>query len=161
MLARMVRGLGQRLTAIHDENLTTLIDLGPIPVRREIRSLQKDFPDQWNLYLLGLKDFQEVDENDPLSYYQIAGKASCHVWLNDIGMDHLTDVGMARDSWSPVQGMEWRGGRSSVGLLHPLFHPFPHLASSLLGSLRSKSSSPACPSVRLAVSPPQCDQEES
>lgn len=52
----------------------TLTLSGPVPLRREIRSLQADFPDQWTLYILGLKDFQEVDENDLLSYYQIAGE---------------------------------------------------------------------------------------
>ena len=59
-----------------DPILTSGIDRsnGPVPLRREIRSLQKDFPDHWNLYILGLEDFQAVDENDPLSYYQIAGE---------------------------------------------------------------------------------------
>lgn len=47
--------------------------LGPVPIRREIRSLQRDFPDLWTLYILGLKTFQEADENDLLSYYRIAG----------------------------------------------------------------------------------------
>lgn len=48
--------------------------IGPVPIRREIRSLEKDFPDQWTLYVLGLKVFQEADESDLLSYYQISGQ---------------------------------------------------------------------------------------
>ena len=48
--------------------------IGPVPIRREIRSLEKDFPDQWALYVLGLKVFQEADESDLLSYYQISGQ---------------------------------------------------------------------------------------
>lgn len=50
-----------------------IIILGAVPIRREIRSLQRDFPDLWTLYILGLKTFQEADENDLLSYYRIAG----------------------------------------------------------------------------------------
>ncbi|KAF2453655.1 hypothetical protein BDY21DRAFT_292685 [Lineolata rhizophorae] len=40
--------------------------------RLEIRELAKD-RDQFNLYLLGLQRFQAMDQNDMLSYYQIAG----------------------------------------------------------------------------------------
>lgn len=29
---------------------------------------------QWNLYLMGLSRFQAIDEEDPLSYYQVAGE---------------------------------------------------------------------------------------
>lgn len=46
---------------------------GPVPIRQEIRSLEKNFPDLWTLYVLGLKVFQEADENDLLSYYRISG----------------------------------------------------------------------------------------
>jgi tyrosinase len=44
-----------------------------VPIRREIRDLQTNSPDQWNLFLLGMDAFQKVKENDVLSYYQIAG----------------------------------------------------------------------------------------
>lgn len=40
----------------------------------EIRDLEKNHPDQWNLYLLGLRDFQQINEDEPSSYYQIAGE---------------------------------------------------------------------------------------
>lgn len=40
--------------------------------RLEIRELEKN-EDQWNVYLLGLRRFQSVDQNDKLSYYQISG----------------------------------------------------------------------------------------
>lgn len=72
--------LGPTLALTRTPTLTSTLTLtwpGPVPLRREIRSLQADFPDQWTLYLLGLKAFQEVDENDLLSYYQIAGEPSC------------------------------------------------------------------------------------
>ena len=44
-----------------------------VPIRREIRDLEKNHPDQWNLYLLALADFQATPEDEQLSYYQIAG----------------------------------------------------------------------------------------
>lgn len=52
--------------------------IGPVPLRQEIRNLEKNFPDQWTLYVLSLKVFQEADEKDLLSYYQIAGEPLDH-----------------------------------------------------------------------------------
>ncbi|KAK3938775.1 hypothetical protein QBC46DRAFT_389579 [Diplogelasinospora grovesii] len=46
---------------------------GAVPLRRELRDLQKNFPDQFNLYILGLQNLQSVTEQDLKSYYQIAG----------------------------------------------------------------------------------------
>jgi tyrosinase len=46
---------------------------GAVPLRREIRDLQANFKDQWNLYLLGLQDLQKKPVTDLLSYYQLAG----------------------------------------------------------------------------------------
>ena len=40
--------------------------------RLEIRELEKK-EDQWNLFLLGLWRFQNMNQKDKLSYYQIAG----------------------------------------------------------------------------------------
>lgn len=60
-------------------------------------------------------------------------------------------MALLRDSWPSVQGMEWGGGRPSDGLLHPLVHPFSHLASSIPGSVRGESSDPGSarsPSLR-------------
>jgi hypothetical protein len=42
--------------------------------RLEIRDLKKNHPDQWNLFLLGLQRFQAINQDDKLSYFQIAGK---------------------------------------------------------------------------------------
>ncbi|KAF2257857.1 Di-copper centre-containing protein [Lojkania enalia] len=42
-------------------------------VRREIHDMKSNFPDQWNLYILGLRSFQMMDQDDFLSFYQIAG----------------------------------------------------------------------------------------
>ena len=46
---------------------------GAIPLRREVRELQANSPELWTLYLLGLQRFQQVTEDKPLSYFQIAG----------------------------------------------------------------------------------------
>lgn len=43
-------------------------------MRLELRDMIKDYPDQWNLYLLALERFQAVPEDQPLSYFQIASK---------------------------------------------------------------------------------------
>lgn len=43
-----------------------------IQPRLEIRQLQRN-ADQWNLYMLGLTRMMAVDQDDRLSYYQIAG----------------------------------------------------------------------------------------
>jgi tyrosinase len=44
-----------------------------IQPRLEIRDLQQN-PDQWNLYILGLQRMQSMDQNDFLSWFQVAGK---------------------------------------------------------------------------------------
>lgn len=45
---------------------------GTIPLRREIRDLEKD-PDIWNLFILALSWMQYTDQNKWSSWYQIAG----------------------------------------------------------------------------------------
>jgi tyrosinase len=52
----------------------TGIQQSSIQPRLEIRQLQEDFPDTFNIYLLGLQKFQQVDQSDPLSWYGIAGR---------------------------------------------------------------------------------------
>lgn len=44
-----------------------------IQVRMELRTMQQQYPDMFNVFLLGLRSFMQVDQSDPLSYYQIAG----------------------------------------------------------------------------------------
>lgn len=45
---------------------------GQIPQRLEIRQLRKNNA-QWNLYLLGLNRFQQMDQSDVRSYFQLSG----------------------------------------------------------------------------------------
>lgn len=49
---------------------------GNVYIRREVRDMKDNFPDHWNLYLLGLDSLQNTDQNDPYSYYGLAGKES-------------------------------------------------------------------------------------
>lgn len=46
---------------------------GSLPIRREIRELEKD-QDLWTLYLLGLDYMQASEQDDPLSWYKIMGE---------------------------------------------------------------------------------------
>ncbi|KAK0671041.1 hypothetical protein QBC41DRAFT_335569 [Cercophora samala] len=46
---------------------------GSFPLRRELRDLQRKYPDHFNLLVLALKDFQALNESVQTSYYQIAG----------------------------------------------------------------------------------------
>jgi hypothetical protein len=49
--------------------------VGGVHPRLEIRELQRN-PIMWNLFLLALTTFQDTDQNQIDSYYQIAGKSS-------------------------------------------------------------------------------------
>jgi tyrosinase len=51
-----------------------LTSVGSVPLRLELRDLEQNQPDQWNLYLLSLDAFKKLDETQDLSYYGIAGK---------------------------------------------------------------------------------------
>ena len=44
-----------------------------IQPRLELRELQQQQPDQWNIYLLGMTRMQQVDQSDFLSHFQLAG----------------------------------------------------------------------------------------
>jgi len=52
---------------------TTGVTGNGVQVRMELRTMQQQFPDMFNLYLLGLQDFKNVAQTDPLSYYEIGG----------------------------------------------------------------------------------------
>ncbi|KAF2498456.1 Di-copper centre-containing protein [Lophium mytilinum] len=46
---------------------------GAVPIRLDISDLHDNHADLFNLYILGLRDFYAMDENDDLSFYRIAG----------------------------------------------------------------------------------------
>jgi hypothetical protein len=47
---------------------------GERPFRRDINELYMSGP-AWDLFILSLSAFQQMNQDDPLSYYQISGKA--------------------------------------------------------------------------------------
>jgi tyrosinase len=49
-------------------------EVGDVPLRREIRDLKDNHPDQWNLYILALSAMQMVDQGDDSSFYAVAGE---------------------------------------------------------------------------------------
>jgi tyrosinase len=79
-------------------------------VRREIRDLKENYPDQWNLYLLGLGSLQWTTQSDALSYYSIA--STCH----------STDWYMAGSNTrvSGIHGRPFRTWANAPGLDHKI-----------------------------------------
>lgn len=47
---------------------------GERPFRRDINELYTSGP-AWDLFALSLREFQQMNQDDPLSYYQVAGEA--------------------------------------------------------------------------------------
>jgi len=45
----------------------------PLRARLEIRDLQRNKPNQWQLFLIALQRFHDLPQSDKLSYYQISG----------------------------------------------------------------------------------------
>ncbi|KAL1310828.1 hypothetical protein AAFC00_001065 [Neodothiora populina] len=66
-LASFHLGLAEAATAV------TGVQGNGVQLRMELRTMMRQYPDMFNVYLLGLRDFMSVDQSDPLSYYQIAG----------------------------------------------------------------------------------------
>jgi tyrosinase len=46
---------------------------GERPARYDIKEFYMSGP-AWDLFVLALREFQQVNQDDPLSYYQVAGK---------------------------------------------------------------------------------------
>jgi hypothetical protein len=74
-----------------------------IQPRLEIRELERR-PDVFNVFLLGLQRFQNLDQSDKLSYYQVAGTAVCStVWYRTRGLSRIGIHGRPFISWDGVQ----------------------------------------------------------
>ncbi|KEZ46437.1 Tyrosinase [Scedosporium apiospermum] len=65
--------------------------VGSLPLRREIRDLEANFPEQFSLFILAFKALQAKDKTDPTSYYQIAGIHGMpyKVWNNARGLSNF------------------------------------------------------------------------
>lgn len=104
---------------------------GSVPLRREIRDLQHNFPDQWTLYILGLQAFQQLDEKSDLSWYGIAGMFLKHVSLYiRIFLTFQGIHGRPYRPWGGVQGDNpagWQGYCTHSSILFAPWHR-PYLA---------------------------------
>lgn len=78
--------------------------------RLEIRDLQQN-ADQWNMYLLGLQRFQAADQNDMLSWFQIAGeKYRCSSTAHSLTALYAGIHGDPGIPWNDVSGNGNGGG---------------------------------------------------
>ena len=90
---------------------------GERPLRYEINDFEKSGP-AFDLFILALRDFQSLDQSDPLSYFQIAG---------------LSDTSLRPMSSSPLLGIHgyphipWDGvgGTGPYGFCVHAATPFP------------------------------------
>ncbi|KAH9878874.1 hypothetical protein J1614_002309 [Plenodomus biglobosus] len=127
-VGRDVRGVVRGVNTT-DEN-------GHVYVRREIRDLKTNYPDQWNLYLLALESLQWTDQADPYSYY---GLASIHgrpygVWEDAPGLTHK--VGTA--SYCPHSNELFLGWhRPYLALFEQMLHA--HMRDIVAGAPADKS----------------------
>ncbi|TQS33116.1 hypothetical protein Golomagni_06551, partial [Golovinomyces magnicellulatus] len=85
---------------------------GSIPIRPEIRDMRKDRY-TWDLFILGLSMLQYVDQNHPLSWYQIAG-------IHGVPFRPWNGV-------QPVVGAQQSGYCTHSSVLFPTWHR-PYLA---------------------------------
>lgn len=79
-----------------------------VQVRMELRTMKQQYPDMFNLYLLGLREFMNVAQSDPLSYYQIAGWFSSKTGIDIVS---LTDHGRNPRTTVPALGWSWHCSR--------------------------------------------------
>ena len=98
--------------------------IGSVPLRLELRDLQQNHPDQWNLYLLGLEAFYKLDETSDLSYYGIAGKSylgQVSQWFANRSGIH----GRPYREWGNVTGTNdsrWQGYCTHTSILFAPWH---------------------------------------
>ncbi|KHN95235.1 tyrosinase precursor [Metarhizium album ARSEF 1941] len=85
---------------------------GSLPTRQELRQLQSNGY-MWDLFILALSAMQAVDQNDPLSWYQVAG---IH------GLPFVPWNGV-----QPVRGAEQSGYCTHTSILFLMWHR-PYLA---------------------------------
>lgn len=85
------------------------------PLRQDVRDLSEE---QMYLYLEGLKKFQQVSKDEPLSYYKIAGihGLPCESWPDP---DNKTDI--------PRVGNDFEGFCTHTSIIFLTWHR-PYLA---------------------------------
>ncbi|KAL1870506.1 hypothetical protein Daus18300_005194 [Diaporthe australafricana] len=80
---------------------------GPVPVRPNIRDLQKD-PDRWSLYILALDMMQWTDQSQPTSWFSITG-------IHGVPFEPWNGV-------DPTPGNEMAGYCQHQDILFPTWH---------------------------------------
>jgi tyrosinase len=75
-----VRSAGQSTLQRRQDQTVAITGINTFGVqpRLEIRQLQQN-ADQWNIFLLGMRRFQQTNQSDLTSYYQV--RASTHIRL--------------------------------------------------------------------------------
>ena len=74
---------------------------GSVPFRPEIRNMISN-THTWDLFILALSMLQDVSQDDPTSWYQIAGNKQSH--FNSVVQQLNLDY---RYSWRAIPGLEW------------------------------------------------------
>lgn len=99
-------------------------DDGDLPLRQEIRILEKD-TDQWTLYLLGLSMMQFANQSDPISWYQITGMGSPRLLPTRLLLTSPGIHGVPFQTWGgvkPKSGSEMTGYCTHISVLFPTWH---------------------------------------
>lgn len=100
---------------------------GERPFRHDINELYMSGP-AWDLFILALRDFQQVSQDNPLSYYQVAGKAV------DVVVENQFDE-IYRNSRPPTDSMGWCNRPWRLfGILCPRGSDISYMAPSLHGA---------------------------
>ena len=99
---------------------------GERPFRHDINELYMSGP-AWDLYMLSLREFQRVNQDDPLSYYQVAGKA-INPFRESIELTLGGIHGLPKTPWDGVVGRgESPGYCVHAAVTFPTWHR-PYLA---------------------------------
>ncbi|KAF1830624.1 Di-copper centre-containing protein, partial [Decorospora gaudefroyi] len=99
-----------------------LTNSGNVFVRREVRDLKDNFPDQWTLYMLALESLHWSDQKDPYSFF---GLASIH--------------GRPYKTWGDAPGLSYKIGTAGYcphgnELFMPWHRPYLALFEAILSS---------------------------
>jgi hypothetical protein len=110
---------------------TTGVTGNGVQPRMELRVMQKQYPDMFNVFLLGLRSFMQMSQSDPLSYYQIAGTFV----LNTLSVS-ISDSFVYRYPRKTLRSLGWHWHCSRIWrwLLHSHFQHVSAMAQTLPGS---------------------------
>jgi hypothetical protein len=94
---------------------------GERPLRLAIEELYQSGPG-WDLFVLALAEFQNMSQDDPLSYYQVAGKTTSAA-LGKLVADLQGIHGLPRATWDGVEGLgDTDGYCTHAAVTFPTWH---------------------------------------